>query len=654
MKFLKLTTLLIISLSLTASGQGLSETLEQLSSDDYGDRQPARTELYAMASSATAADAESGELVAFENAIAAELEKPDKDLQTRIFLIRLLQGAGTERSAPLLLSLSMDAEADPQVRGHARMALAAIHGEGVSDSIVKGLQNAAEAERPAWWQVLAYHQDTAATAAAINLIRSGNLPLQADAISAIGRSGGTEGADFLYERLQKRPEQFVINLEQALLRTGQMNDAQLAQLISRSKHSNTRLAAFDQIVTRNNTIAQEILLSQLQQPGNELAPLFLRRALATTEDWAWEAALLQLGTLHGNAVAIVLAAIGEQGLAAQEPLLIEYATSVDAQVQQVALQALAQVATKTSVATLMQLIKSDDKDTRELAEYALVQVDDPELDRDLVEQVMDATNPDREEIIRLLAIRNGEGAVETLYSLLFEAESNPGVRDALLASIKEIGDLNSCRSIALSILQQPGNQSTRDYQLLLKRLILRLAIPDMVWEQVFQPALQLAPSDDARARLIEILDSISNDSALEYCLDILSSGDNELLTQACNRVIRRWTQLNIGDYWVEQLLDEETGEPHKQIALSEITRLIGSVTVDADNNQKATFAIDTVLELTDEDHIRTIVEATLDSGAKGAFNRQLNAYRINRQLNAYRKVLDIRDATERNKPGQES
>ncbi|MEX0331523.1 MAG: hypothetical protein AB3N64_08890 [Puniceicoccaceae bacterium] len=628
MKLLHISLFLLMVPCLWAQDSTINTLLKDLGSPDYEKRQSARNELHSRALG-VAGSGDTAALMDLESELVAAVASTSIGREEKLYVSRLLAESASARIAGRVYDATMAASGDPVLRDHLIQTLSSLPGEEVTRLILKGLATADATESTTWWQAIARQGSPAIAPELISLLENGQASLGPESVAALGRLGGPTVAGFLYSQWANASDDTRADLELALIDSESCDIGQLQSLLSGSEYLTTKLAAFYQILQHSEATALEILEERLgnEQPSDDSAMLSL--ALSTGSKQLRDFIVDNRQLLDAREQAVLIGAIAGQEWMELESVVLDIAQSGDPAIQAVAVRALSVLASSASVPYLSELLLSDDDELQGLAAHALSTVVDPSLDEKILQMVQDIGNPARGEYLSLMAIRNNEGAVDVVNILLKEELATPATGD-ILSVIEAIGDLESCRILIHAILRDSPDLPTRKLQLCLKRLSLRLAIEDYLWEHLYLPSLINAPNDDSRARIIEILDCLSRSrEAMKYVTGILEENANTVLVRAANGSSRRWTSMNIGSYWLGVAMDRNASSREIRTAMAALKRLITSDSVEGRGRDKAAFAFNAVTKLRDEALRKEILDAVLDEKSiRGPFLNNLKTYRF--------------------------
>jgi HEAT repeat protein len=604
----------------------LESVLSDLAGNDYDARQEARNELYSMAAEATASDSASAFRADMSSTLLGALKAGKLDQQANVFLTRILARMAAVEAAADIFDIARDAGQSPVVREHAAMALSTIPGKAVTGMLLDGLVKSDAAGRTAWWQAIQHQLGAADVEDLVKVIKRADLNADPQSWSALGKIGGPAAADFLITLLDKVDGKQLTALETAILDTEGLSSRHLKNLLESSNDEEIKTGAFEQLLQADSKVALEVLKAALSGEPSALRQRMIRLALETGDDGYWSTIANATGDLAAEEIDTFLGCVKDQENTEYEDLVIKYLQTGVLNTRKEALRALAAVGTKRSTTALLERIDSEDEDISDLAIYALSQIKDPGLDEQILSAIKDSGSSNRGEMLRLVAVRNNDGATDLLNAILFEGADDPDL-DEILNSIEAIGDVDSCRILLSRIILNPSRSILRTYQLSLKRLTIRLALDDFLWDNAFQPALELASNDSARAAIVEILDCLSSDKALEYCTTSLHAKQPEIVRQAASSALKRWTSINASDYWLDVLTDDDATDSDTREATAAILRLIKASSVDASSQEKAELAYDIIMEIDDADLTELLLTAVKDNrGLKSQFENILEPY----------------------------
>jgi len=384
---MKLYKIIIISAAISSSihaGTNYDSIFQKLSGSDYALRQEARDELFSAAAEVSSLQANPVSLEDFCSAVLQAIQENDLDTQGKVFLTRILTRIGTQKSVPVLVRIAQDTKVDPIVREHAVMAVSAIPGREISKQLIAGLKSAAASDKATWWQAIQHQVDASMVAGLISEIGKTELQESPEAWTALGKIGGSEAAEFMVGLLGKTNADNKSILERAILDSNSCDSSQLKRLLDGSADHTVKTGAYRQLVERHPQSALEELDILLADPSPQFRQNVIRISLEAPGQQFWDRVVARLPQLTTAELNTFLIAVGEQNRLQYEDQVIK---NLNGDTQVAALHALAKIGTSKSTPVLLEKIVDDDETVQDLAIYALSQVQDPELDRQIVARV---------------------------------------------------------------------------------------------------------------------------------------------------------------------------------------------------------------------------------------------------------------------------
>ena len=234
---------------------------------------------------------------------------------------------------------------------------------------------------------------------------------------------------------------------------------------------------------------------------------------------------------------IAVAAINEKGLSSYEATVLALLPQSAGQLHIEVIACLGVIGSDDSFAVLYQRYEADPNN--KTVQAALARMGAPSAD---IQAMRNAAKSDevqaRVAAVKLLALRNPEGATELLNGLLLEAgDLDAEVRKATYKSLEQIGNAQSVSLMLNPKLMLGAFQ--KDTQRSLKRLSLSLGIPDYLWSEAYQPSLLANDTADYRAAILAILDGLACEGSVGYLQTILEDPTSSDYALAY-RSLQRW------------------------------------------------------------------------------------------------------------------
>lgn len=612
----------------------IGQTTADLASSDYELRQEAIDRLASAVAQASRPSADPTARKELETSILSSVMDASLPELTRVEYARALPKVASLASADSLLKLVSLPETSTLVAENAFACLAQIPENGVTDQVIQALFKAPSGQIAAYWSILATRADASANTPLIQQFKKGKLELDDAALLSIATFGNSEMADYLFSEWKNAKTEHKDAIARTLLDLGLTDKKQLESLVMQA--SPTLLApAFKGWIARDETRALETLWQLIAQ-SPELAPLLIKVAIENGSDVTWQALYSHVSDLPVDAGITLLHSTGEHHKTEFEDQVLTMANSQEHVVKMAAIQCLGSIGASASAPLLMELLGSKDEQIQQITFDALARLNEPTLDARMLETVS-AMDPTASLAIQVLAIRNSPGSLALIDGLI-NKNLDREVEKSMLEALVSIGNADTCKRLILHILSRNSDADAKPYQLALKRLALRLERPDYLWENCFRPALSLTTDASTQARIVVILDAISNAPALQYCIELTTS-DSKALQAASAQALMRWRSVDICDFWRKTLENRSSIQKDRTQAMDAILRCIASDNMIEDDNNRARKAAILFAEI-DEPTLR---KGLITSVRKlGSWPSQIFA----RSLEPYFNMADYRSAIE--------
>ncbi len=565
----------------------LAPIIENLDSEDLKEKQQARDDLRQKVFDAGSPEADPVAAQEMEAALLP-MTTADNPQAVRVWVIRQLVFIGGEPTVQAMAHLLADPE--PRIRNEAREILAAIDLPTATAALVAALKNAQTLEDALGALAgLAYKgpQAQPAIGQISPLLASDEPRLAREAVLTLGKIGGEEAQAALLNAYAQAPDLLKPEIEKNLILTGMTDDA-AAHLAEAGANPGIRAGAFHVLAKQNPAQAQQLLEKALAKPELEVRPALVRVALTADAPQLVQALLENLSSLPATEQVVALGVIADKKLAVFEPTVRALAQEAEDQtLQGAALQTLAQIATSQSYPFLKDLLAKGQH--KEHVGEAIARIDDPAIDEQLLQEAATGEPAARVAAIELLGMRNPNGAVDLLNSVL-DPRTPPEVLQAAMDVLQKIGDLDTARGLLQLVLASEDTDTRRKAQLALKRLADNLEIHETLWTDVFEPAIAEAESDQSRESIVLILDAVKDKRVLAF-LQELALGDHAVLRPAALQTLRRWHHVEMGDAWLAIAASPQADEQEKKLAWSTIERAIKSNDISGRMDDKIELAV---------------------------------------------------------------
>lgn len=558
------------------SASDVSTSIDALHSDDFDARRSALNALGSQVAHASASDADPAQRLDLESTLLESISDSQTPELTRYYVMRLLPPIASDATVQAMLERVLADSSDAKLRSEASAVLAQIEGSSVTQSLTEALKGASDEARNEILSALAVRRDASQATLLVELLKSEAIPLDALVIQVLGTLEHSEVREFLFETWQAAEGEQQSQIATALLHTG-MARANELRAIAQEGESALQVAALTQWLERDESAALDFLEDTLKSDpvhGDAL----LDQALKVGRNATWQRVISRTTPFSESALLVVLGAIQEQGRVELESWVLQQLEQESEAAQLAAVQALASVGGVNSTDALIERTRSANESLAAAAMNSLAVVHDPKLDARILDSAGNLSEPDHVRAIELLSIRNCEGAVELLNSLLAEKALAETTLDVLLPGLERVGNLQSVKLLLVKLVSAPDSPLVRDLQITLKRLVIRLEQPERLWERAFAPTLALELPAVLEARVLAILDGISAAEALEYCIE-RHRGNDAHLARSAEQALIRWRRVDVSDYWVTLLQESQSGSAEWQLAIRSLGMNLKSKTL---------------------------------------------------------------------------
>ncbi len=623
-------TLIISSVSVFALD--IEKNTQELASQDYELRQDALDRLASAVAQASDPDADQDNRKALEKSILTRVLDSDLPEETRIYYTRALTKVASEESIEALLELIAKDKAPDLVIENAFACLSQAPGEAVTAQLVEAFIEAPESQADYFWSTLATRRDSSANSKILQALQSGKIELNDSALLSISIIGDTKMSAYLFNQWSEAESAQKDAIAKALLTIGQANAKQLGSLVDEHASSVILAAAFSQWFYKAEAQAIDKLWDKMDQTP-ETAPILVSAATKAGSVQVWKSLYSKSSELPEQALMTLIRATAEFQQPGFELEVIELLNSDSVAIQIEATRCLGYIGTGKSSEALMQQMTSKNEALQDATFTALGMLHDYGLDARILEQVeaMDASTIGA---LQVLAVRNSPGSLKLLNSYVGK-DLEKGIQSELLDALVKIGDETTCKLLALDIIGLKETENLKSIQVALKRLTLRLERSEYLWETCFLPALTLAPDDATKARMLVILDAISTPAALQYCVGMKNSS-SDVLQKAASQALIRWRSVDICDYWLEIVNDEDNSEKDRKQAAGYVFRNIAADYMKESDNDRAVKAAELFIQTTDSEIREGLITSVKKLG-------KWPSRRFKRNLQTYLEMSDYRD-----------
>ena len=563
-KFLLSTVCCLIASSMMAYAQDLSELVTQLDSDQMKHRTEARNSIQQLLTNSTAPTADANVRRVLEEE-ALQILQSDLSHSAQVWLLRMLELTGSEASVPVIASYLTSPDAE--LRDCARRALIANPSPEATAALYQAMLHSSDAEKRAYIDGFAFRGDERAARVIAPLLKLDDADTVVQAANALAILKEPSVYSELKEAHANSPHGSRAAIELAMLATGA--DASTCKtLISSAANVGVAEAAFIALLKKDITEALTVL-----QAVDDEAPSPLRSAIFASAMFepALQTTLVDgLTSRTPEDQLIILSGIAEHKITSAEASVIALLFSADQAVRKRAIYTLGAIGGKASFCPLYALfLNESDED----ASKALAKLDLAAIDNELFKTVEESSDlKQRSAAMQLLALRNAEGAAD-----LFNRTIAPGNPDDLrvecMKALEVLGTVESCQAMAHFIVS--GDPVKQHAQKSLKRLCLNYGDPDLLWDSVFEPALEVAANDSIRSDLLVIADAVACDQLLAYIQQQIADTGSPLRPTVL-KTLQRWPHMEASEIWLDLISTPKVSESDIKAAQFGLSRMVKS------------------------------------------------------------------------------
>lgn len=301
---------------------------------------------------------------------------------------------------------------------------------------------------------------------------------------------------------------------------------ELERLAVRGENRSVRYAAFQKLVELNAKQAAQ-LLGEAVASDSPSATDFLKIAISADSRRLQKEALSRLSEAEVKHQIVILGGLESRVSGKIEKQLISLLESDNDTLKVQTVEALGRVGTVRSLAPVLSLANSRDKDLSSAAIDTLASIPDRRIDSKLLRAAKKGSVDDRITALNALSFRAPEGVTELVNQMASNSTLDQKLREAAIESMESVGDLNSL-PVLVNIVVEGDSGLRRDAQRTLKRMTLRTNDAEAAWAAFSDGFDASSGNKDARLALMLVLDSAPSSAAIDYLRTAWESGDDEL------------------------------------------------------------------------------------------------------------------------------
>ncbi|MBK9137923.1 MAG: HEAT repeat domain-containing protein [Verrucomicrobia bacterium] len=438
---------------------------------------------------------------------------------------------GSRDAVPALAPLL----ANPDLASWARIALEAIPDPAANDALVAaaktlngrllvGVLNSLGVRKdPRSSEVLAQHLDAS------------DIEVAAAAAEALGHIGGPAATRALTAKLTSDSAALrsaaaygAVICAERLLREGQAAEA--AGVYDQVRQANVprqrRLEATRGAILARQGDGLPLLIEQLKSTDKELFHAGLGTSREMPDPRVSQALVTEMKNSTGDRQVLLLIALADRRDPATEPAVLEVARTGAKPARLAAINVLSQVGNVSSVPALLEAAGDADPELARAAKNALVRMENPAVDKDLLARLGLAQGAARLVLAELTGQRRLEGAVPTLSQWLDDPDL--GLR---LAALQALGQLGNDQTVARLAAKLPVTPAGPERQQMIRSLT---AICGRVGAKGAPSLLPLMKAPDAAVKLdaLHLLAAVGGREALAAVVAAIDDPDESVQDEA--------------------------------------------------------------------------------------------------------------------------
>lgn len=472
-----------------------------------------------------------------ESRLIEILEHPDATFAGKQFACRMLRRLGPEQSLPILAGLLID----PELSDAARFALQDAASPEIDRLLREALDGVEGALKIGVIGSIARRNSRDAVSAIAPLVASTDRAIARAALCALGEIGGPEAATALAGaevpvELERCGLDALLLCADSLLVDGN-RDAALAtfrELCGGKYPLWVRIAAHGSLARALGADATPVLLAMLRDETAALQKAAARFICDLSEGSETTIFAEQISTFAPSAQVMILNALAYRQDRAAAPAVVLAAETENDAVCQAALYALGHVGNATHVGFLARSAAEKGAIGR-IAEESLIRLGAEGVDEELLKAVHEIEGPARAVLIRTLAARHVNGAIDVYFR--YAPDRNDAVR---AESAKALGAV-SARGDLPALIDLLSRASTRGDRQALEQAILSTC---KRMDEIEEGASLLidaiaAQSPETRASILTILGRLPCESALD-ALETAAGDADDLVRPAVVAALCEW------------------------------------------------------------------------------------------------------------------
>ena len=376
-----------------------------------------------------------------ENAFISVL-RSDAARASKAYACRKLMYVGSGKSVPVLGMLLND----PNLTHMALFALERIPDKAVDRVLREALDDTTGLAKVGVINSLGNRRDSLALEGLLQALRDDDPEIQKAAVIALGKIGTLEAARSLEVYARNAPDELHrciqdgrLRAAEHLIREGHAKEALpiYQDIYQNGKELHIRLAGFRGLLLTEPSQTAHRLIGALGSDDFYKRGFAAHRIAEMPSGWDMTAYIQSLYQLPSAGQAALIDALAVRGERAAAPTVRTFAGSSNANVREAALKSLGKIGDASDVLLLAQVAARGQGEEHRIARQSLLELEGPEVNRQIVESIQNDDRQVRVELINSLVARIATSATKDIRQ--FINDSDQKVRLAALKALGELG-----------------------------------------------------------------------------------------------------------------------------------------------------------------------------------------------------------------------
>ena len=464
------------------------------------------------------------------------LDAPETTFAGKQFVCRMLRRVGSTKSVPALSKLLYDKELSHM----ARFALQYMAYPEAGAALREALGKLEGDLKIGVVGTLSQRQDTEAIPQIAGLVNSNDKNMAFAAISALGRIGGAEAAQVLFEAkvdqsFESLRDNSCLMCADKMFDQGKADEAVeiYRRMTGKDKSTMIRIAAYNGLIQAEKEKAVPIILALLKDKDFALRQTAGKFVVEMSDPKLTNAFASQLDSLSTDAKIVLISALESRGDKAAAPYIAKAVGKDNPSVQLAAIKALAVLGDASNV-KLLANVSTEQGDLGKAALDSLSRL----TGEGVTDSLLDMARSEADVQVRCNVIQTIINRRETdAVPILLEAarDNNADVRQASYKALGVLAGQGEMSVMISMLLQSKSNTDSSNIERAISAIISRTKEPDA------QPVIEVLKKADDKAKpyLLSVLAKIGGQNALE-AVQAQIEADNADVKKGAVRALANW------------------------------------------------------------------------------------------------------------------